>query len=76
MGQLGLAEQRAMKAVALYRAICDQEKIADGTLAMSWLLLYMGRFEEAYAAAEKGAAIVSQAGRLITLSLLGIINTE
>jgi len=75
-GQLELAEQHVMTAVALYRAIGDQEKIADGALALSWLLIYMGRSEEAYAAAEKGAAILGQAGRPLPLSLLGIINLD
>ena len=75
-GQLGLAEQHVMAAVALYRAIGDQEKIADGSLALSWLLVYMGRSEEAYGAAEKGAAILGQAGRPLPLNLLGIINVD
>ncbi len=75
-GRLGEAEQVATAAVALYRAIGDQEKIADGSLALSWLFVYMGRLEEAYAAAEKGAAILGQAGRPLPLSLLGIINVD
>ncbi len=75
-GQLGLAEQRTMMAVTLYRGIGDQEKIASGSLALSWLLIYMGRSEEAYTAAEKGAALLAQAGRPIPLSLLGIINVD
>ena len=75
-GQLGLAEQRTMTAVTLYRSIGDQEKIASGSLALSWLLIYMGRIEEAYAAAERGAALLAQAGRPIPLSLLGIINVD
>ena len=76
LGQLGLAEQHVMAAVTLYHAIGDQEKIAAGSLALSWLLIYMGRSEEAYDAAEKGAAILGQAGRPLPLSLLGIINVD
>ena len=75
-GQLGVAEEVATAAVALYRAIGDQEKIAAGSLALSWLLVYMGRLEEALIAAEKGAAILGQVGRPLPLSLLGIINVD
>ena len=76
LGRMPQGQEYAEQALRLLEAGRDREQLAAGELALGWLFIYQGQFEEALAVIEQSVTLFQELGLSAPLTVLGIVHQE